>query len=97
MADDFYTQVERIRAKAMVVAEKYTSLKKAYDILKNDTDRLRAELLARDKEIEQLKMKVEHFSIASTVKVSNGDIESTRALVADLIREIDRCIADLND
>ena len=97
MAADFNEQLDRIRSKATVMVEKYIRLKDAYDTLSQDADRMKADLMARDKEIERLRMQVEHLSIASTVKISGENLESTRAMVADLVREIDRCIADFSD
>ena len=40
-------------------------------------------------------MKVEYLSVASTVRLTGDDLASARTMVADLVREIDRCIADL--
>lgn len=97
MAVDFNEQLDLIRSKATVMVEKYSRLLKAFEEVREEANQLRSDLMARDKEIEQLRMKVEYLSIASTVKISGDDLEATRAMVADLVRDIDRCIADLND
>jgi len=95
MASDLQQQLESIRAKALVVVEKYDRLKLAYDTARNEIADLKAQVLARDEELERLKMKVEYLSIASTVRLTGDDLASARTMVADLVREIDRCIADL--
>ncbi len=95
MASDLQQQLESIRAKALVVVEKYDRLKQAYDTARNEIADLKAQVLARDEELERLKMKVEYLSIASTVRLTSDDLASARTMVADLVREIDRCIADL--
>ena len=97
MPSDLQQQLENVRAKARVVTEKYHHLKRAYDAAKDEISGLKAEILARDEELEQLKLKVEYLSIASTVRVTGDDLASTRAMVADLVREIDRCLADLRE
>lgn len=97
MAEDFNAQIKRIQAKATVVAEKYLTLKTAFEKLHKENNQLKAELLVRDKEIEQLRMKVEHLSIASTVKAGSEDLEATKAMVAEMVREIDQCIIDLSE
>lgn len=97
MATDFNQQVDRIRAKSSLILEKYLRLKQAYDDARKELTKLKAALIARDKEIENLRMQVDHYSIASVVKASGDDLQSTRAMVADLVREIDRCIVDLSD
>lgn len=97
MPSDLQQQLESVRAKARVVTEKYHHLKEAYDAAKDEISTLKAEILARDEELEQLKLKVEYLSIASTVRITGDDLASTRAMVADLVREIDRCLADLKE
>lgn len=97
MPSDLQQQIENVRAKARVVTEKYHHLKEAYDAAKDEISTLKAEILARDEELEQLKLKVEYLSIASTVRITGDDLASTRAMVADLVREIDRCLADLKE
>ena len=90
-------QLDRVRSKASILVEKYIRLKEAYDDARKQVEVLQAEAISREKEIQTLRMQVEHLSIASTVKLSGDDLQSTRGMVADLVREIDRCIADLSD
>lgn len=97
MAADLKEQLDRVRNKANVLVEKYTRLHDAFKEAKAEVESLQARLIAKDKEIETLRMKVEHLSIASTVKLSGEDLQSTRRMIADLVREIDRCIIDLSD
>ncbi len=95
MASDLQQQLESVRAKTRVVSEKYHHLRDAYDAARDEISDLKAQVLARDEEIEKLRMKVEYLSIASTVRLTGDDLAATRAMVADLVRDIDRCIADL--
>lgn len=97
MASDLQQQLENIRAKARVVGEKYQHLKKAYDDARDEISALKAQVLARDEELEKLRLQVEYLSIASTVRITGPDLASTKAMIADLVREIDRCLIDLND
>lgn len=95
MASDLQQQLESIRAKALVMVEKHDRLKQAYDAARAEISDLKAQVIARDEELERLRMKVEYLSIASTVRLTGDDLASARTMVADLVREIDRCIADL--
>ena len=97
MASDLQKQLESVRAKTMVVGEKYRHIKDAYDSAKLEITELKAKLLARDEEIERLKMQVEYLSVASTVRLTGDDLASAKAMIADLVREIDRCLVDLNE
>lgn len=97
MAGDLQNQILSVRAKARVVGEKYRHIKNAYDSAREEISDLKAQILARDKEIEELRMKVEYLSIASTVRLTGDNLAATRAMVADLVREIDECLADLKE
>jgi len=97
MASDLQQQLESVRAKTRVVGEKYHHLRDAYLAAKDEISDLKAQVLARDEEIEKLRMKVEYLSMASTVRLTGDDLAATRAMVADLVRDIDRCIADLTE
>lgn len=97
MAQDLNSQLQRVRAKASVLMEKYAVLKEAFDSQREEIEQLKAELIVKTRQIENLSMKVEHLSIASSVKLSGDDLQATRNMIADLVREVDRCIADLSD
>lgn len=97
MAVNLEQQLESIRAKTLVVSEKYQRLREAFEAQKVEISDLRAQLLAGKEENEKLRQKVEYLSIASTVSLTADDLSATRAMVADLVREIDRCLADLAD
>ena len=97
MASDLQKQLESVRAKALVVSEKYAHLKAAYDKAQLEISELKAKALAREEEIQRLSMQVEYLTVASSVRLSGDDLASAKALIADLVREIDRCLVELND
>ena len=48
-------------------------------------------------EINALKDKIKIISISKSVDVSKGDIRQTKLKINEYIREIDKCIAQLNN
>ncbi len=58
---------------------------------------LEAELENSRKLAGKLQQEVEFLKIATTIAPERKDVEQTRALLAELIREIDKCIADLKE
>ena len=95
MASDLQQQIERVQAKTRVLGEKYKLVKQQRDAAREEIADLRAQLLARDASVEQLKQRVEYLTVASAVNNTTGALESTRAIIAGLLRDIDRCITDL--
>lgn len=95
MARDFHTQLESLGAKMTVVMERYNTLEENYRHAREEIIQLKAAVLARDKEIEKLRLNAEYLTVAATVGTERGNVEATREMLADMVREIDRCIADL--
>ena len=57
---------------------------------KQDIDLLRAKLSQADNDYNALKM-------AKMMEITDGDLDSAKARVAKLIREVNKCIAILSD
>lgn len=75
----------------------------AYRDMKARNAELEQTLAARDKAIEQLKTKVAaaetdyaRLKAAKMMEISNGDLNEAKARMAQLVREVDKCIALLN-
>jgi peptidoglycan hydrolase CwlO-like protein len=95
MANDLQQQLERVQAKASVVAEKYQVLKANYDAARQEISELKAEVMSQTAQIEKLRRDVEYLTVASHVRVTGEDLNASRVKIANLVREIDHCIADL--
>lgn len=95
MARDFQQQLESVGAKLLVVSERYHKLEESYQAAKAEITDLKATLMARDRELDRLRVRNEYLTVASSVRGSREELETTKAMIAELVREIDRCIADL--
>lgn len=97
MAGNLQQTVERVNNKAKILVEKYATLLKA----KNEADmrigQLSEQVEQMKKTIETLQSQVEYLRIATTLVPDRRDVERSRAILSGLVREIDRCIADLTD
>lgn len=97
MAVELQQTVDRIAAKSRIILERYEIMKRQ---VKADAERIAQleDAIARTRaENDKLRSRIEYLGIAATVAPGREDVERTRALLARLIREIDKCIADLND
>ena len=56
-----------------------------------------SEIRQKNKQINDLKDKIKLMSISKSVDVSKGDIRQTKLKINEYIREIDKCIAQLNN
>lgn len=96
MARNLQQRIARLQSKATLLADRYKAVKRAKEEselreaeLQAEIERLRREISVRDAEIERLK-------VTSVLTPDHKDVEATRAFLSELVREIDKCIAQLS-
>lgn len=96
MAGNLQQRIDRIIAKAALIDERYRLLAEAKAVTDNrvgeleaEVDTLRRQLSERDREIERLR-------VASALAPDHSNVEEARALLTELVREIDKCIKQLS-
>lgn len=87
----------RIVAKANLLAQRYEALQKLKEEAEAKIAALEADMAARDRELKRLRQEVEYLRTAAVISPDRSQIEETRAIISGIVREIDRCIADLSD
>ena len=93
MASDLAEQLERISDKSRLLLIRFGELQKRNAALTSELQDMRATLVARDAEIEKLRLELEYLRIATNIAPDSK--EAVYATISDLVREIDRCITDL--
>tara|TARA_B110000196_G_C20737594_1_gene471612 strand:+ start:21 stop:287 length:267 start_codon:yes stop_codon:yes gene_type:complete len=76
---------------------KIANLLSSYNKLKQENSKFSLELEEKRKEIIELNNKIKIMSISKSVDVSTDNIKGTRLKINEYIREIDKCIALLNN
>lgn len=97
MATDLDNTMARIAEKCRFLIGRYRAVQAERDDCRAKFASLEDELLKTRKENEQLRSQVEYLKVSATLAPKADDVEKTRAMVADLVRDIDRCITELND
>lgn len=97
MAIDLRQQLERVNAKTTLVLEKYALMQTRLEQARAEIERLNAELRSSRQSIEKLELQLEYLSVSHTVASSDAELERTKTMIEELVREIDSCIADLSD
>lgn len=92
---DFHEQLRRIVDKTRLLLIRNQALAEEVKRLKSEAADRKAELLARDSEIEKLRLELEYLKVASTVSPTADDRRHAAEMISNLVREIDRCIAGL--
>lgn len=97
MAFDYQSTFRRIIAKTHLLEERYKLMASKKENAEAEVEQLRKALAQKDKRIHELETEAEYLRVAATVAPSREQVEETKALIADLVREIDRCIIDLSE
>lgn len=97
MAHEVELTLGRISEKSRLLVERYKTVVRERSEALARIAELESQLQMRDKELDRLRTANEYLTIASNVATDKETLGKTRAMLSDLVREIDRCIADLND
>lgn len=96
MAENLYQRVDAVKAKAALLAERYQALRQAKDEADKTIEELKATVSNLERLIAAKDTEIERMRVASVLVPDHRDVEETRTFIADLVREIDRCIARLS-
>ena len=88
--------ISGIEIKLNNLLSSYKKVKSINSNLKEENANLLSEIEQKNIEINTLKDKIKIISISKSVDASKGDIRQTKLKINEYIREIDKCIAQLN-
>lgn len=97
MAGSLQETIQNLKAKAAIILDRHALLVKEYDTARERINQLEATIFTLRKEVERLTLETEYLKVASTVAPTSADIERSRAILTELVREIDKCITELNE
>ena len=89
--------ISNIEIKLNNLLSSHNKLKEINESLNAQKASLISDIETKNKEIDALKDKIKIMSISKSVDASKGDIRQTKLKINEYIREIDKCIAQLNN
>jgi chromosome segregation ATPase len=87
--------LERLERKILEIAGEYRKIRQEKEILINQSVIHQNKIEEQQKEIQQLKIKIETLEQAGN-ETAGTDAEMVKNRINDLVREIDRCIELIN-
>ncbi len=97
MASEIEQTLVRIGEKSRFLVERYKVAIAQRDRTEKINQELKSRLEACEKTIETLRLQIEHLRMAANIAPTRESLDSTRATISELVREIDRCIAEISD
>lgn len=95
MAQNVQDIASRIKQKVAAIADRQRLLAQAIESERADKERLTARVAELEAEIVRLKADNEYLRVMRAVAVTPEQAEQSRTMLAGLVREIDKCIAEL--
>ena len=97
MANDLKQTLERLRGKADLLVERYQLLLQEKQQVDMHNEELSSTIKKQQQEIDRLQQEVEHLKVVTTLTPKREDVEKSRAFLSKLVRNIDKCIAELKE
>jgi len=89
--------VNNIEAKLIKFIAKHELIRKEKLLLQQENDASFAALESKEKEISSLQEKIKLMNISKSGDASKQEVKETRLKINEYVREIDKCIALLNN
>ena len=96
MARNLQQRIARLQSKASLLTDRYKAVKRAKEEVESREMQLRAEVARLRREISVKDAEIERLKVTSVLTPDHKDVEVTRAFLSELVREIDKCIAQLS-
>ena len=96
MASELHDTLARLQRKSAILIEKYQVLLGECQLAQNELDSTRQRVQELEARVEQLETDNQYLRMAHTIAPSPESVAQSRALISKLVRDIDRCISQLN-
>lgn len=97
MSADLKQRLDSLRTKTALLLKRHEMLEEAATAARQRIIELEQDNERLQKRIDLLNQENEYLRVVHSVSPSRSDAENTRALLAGLVRDIDKCIADLGE
>lgn len=95
MAQNIQIITESIRAKVEVIANRQAMLVETIERQRQEAEKMQRRISELEAEVKRLEADREYLTVVRAAAVTPQQAEQSRAMLAGLVREIDRCIAEL--
>lgn len=97
MAESLSEIFDRLLAKQQILLERYDAMKEKLKASCEENESLRKENLKQRQRIEKLEMDKSFLQMAKLMAPDRESLDRSRALVAKLVRDVNKCIEQLKD
>ena len=97
MAGNLQQRLDSLKGKMQLIVERYAKLTDYARRADATIADLRATIDSPAKEIALLNQEIEYLKVVSVLTPKREDVQQSRAMLAELLRDIDKCINELSE
>ncbi|MCM1292402.1 MAG: hypothetical protein NC111_03165 [Bacteroides sp.] len=97
MAGNLQQRLDSLKSKAKLLSEQHAKLTDYIRVADQRIAELQATVERQQAQISVLSQKIEHLQVVSTLAPNHEDVEKSRKFLAELLRDIDKCISELSE
>jgi hypothetical protein len=97
MTNRYEELIHAFEIKLRKLISEYTLLKEQNSLLKAELDRKQTDLMLAHQEILELRKNYDHLQIARNLGVSDAEKAESKQQITKMVREIDKCLALLDE
>ena len=97
MAGNLQQRLDSLKGKMQLIVERYAKLTDYARRADATIADLRATIDSQAKEIALLNQEIEYLKVVSVLTPKREDVQQSRVMLAELLRDIDKCINELSE
>ncbi len=97
MEESYQIVINSLKKKIEVIISKYEIILSENMILSERLDKCKQNLDISNNKVKELEQKIDNLQLIEAFKSSTGDVKEAKHNIGKLVKEIDKCIALLND
>ena len=97
MANNYDELISGFESKLRKLISEYQSLQEQNIRLKAELDRKQTDLMHAHQEVLELRKNYDHLQLAKNIGLSDAEKAESRQQIAKMVREIDKCLALLDE
>ena len=97
MAVNLSELIQRLSQKSLLLVKQYSALKEENGKLREANEDLQEKTNCLQTELENLRLENEYLRVSHKIAPTAEDVKMSQKMIAELVRNIDKCISQLNE
>ncbi|EKD31284.1 MAG: hypothetical protein ACD_77C00348G0001 [uncultured bacterium] len=97
MSKDYQSVINNLKSKIELLISKYEQVVSDNKKLAEDLNNCKDALYSNTNNVKELETRISNLQLAEAFKSSSADVKEAKQKIGKIVKEIDRCIALLND